>query len=80
MLRLKPAEEISGSLLDVCDMGVITPDQLLAQGGQGCAPGPRAAAGVPLVLSNGTALALKSGNFGGPDFFAETLALMETVQ
>ena len=40
--------------------------------------GPRAAAGVPLVTSNGTALALKSGNFGGPDFFAETLALMET--
>ncbi|WP_108816788.1 3-oxo-tetronate kinase [Loktanella sp. Alg231-35] len=40
--------------------------------------GPRAAAGVPLVTSNGTALALKSGNFGGPDFFAETLNLMET--
>ena len=39
--------------------------------------GPRAAAGVPLVTSGGTALALKSGNFGGPDFFAETLALME---
>lgn len=52
--------------------------------------GPRAAAGVPLVragdlagelasdLAGDLALALKSGNFGGPDFFAETLALMET--
>jgi len=40
--------------------------------------GPRAAAGVPLMLSNdGIALALKSGNFGGPDFFADALALME---
>ncbi|MBT8155123.1 four-carbon acid sugar kinase family protein [Epibacterium ulvae] len=39
--------------------------------------GPRAAAGVPLVTSNGTALALKSGNFGEPDFFAKTLTLME---
>lgn len=42
--------------------------------------GPRAAAGVPLVLYDGMALALKSGNFGGPDFFAETLALMEVDQ
>jgi uncharacterized protein YgbK (DUF1537 family) len=39
--------------------------------------GPRAAAGVPLVQSGQIALALKSGNFGGPAFFAETLALME---
>lgn len=39
--------------------------------------GPRAAAGVPLVQSGSIALALKSGNFGGPAFFAETLALME---
>ncbi|GAB5446783.1 3-oxo-tetronate kinase [Gymnodinialimonas sp.] len=42
--------------------------------------GPRAAAGVPLVQASGMALALKSGNFGGPDFFADTLALMETSQ
>ncbi len=41
--------------------------------------GPRAAAGVPLVESDGTALALKSGNFGGPDFFAEALAMMEVA-
>lgn len=39
--------------------------------------GPRAAAGVPLVTAGGMALALKSGNFGGPDFFAETLTMME---
>ena len=40
--------------------------------------GPRAAAGVPLVRFGDTALALKSGNFGGPDFFAEALRMMET--
>lgn len=40
--------------------------------------GPRAAAGVPLVRGKGIALALKSGNFGGPAFFQETLDLMET--
>jgi len=45
-------------------------------GAQTLTIGPRAAAGVPLVQSGGMALALKSGNFGGPDFFAETLALM----
>ncbi|MEO0943380.1 MAG: 3-oxo-tetronate kinase [Pseudomonadota bacterium] len=39
--------------------------------------GPRAAAGVPLMQSQGLALALKSGNFGGPTFFADTLAMME---
>lgn len=40
--------------------------------------GPRLAAGVPAVLVEGRslALALKSGNFGGPDFFAEALAIM----
>ena len=38
--------------------------------------GPQIAAGVPACLSYGSpryALALKSGNFGGPDFFAEAL-------
>ena len=39
--------------------------------------GPRAAAGVPLLSSGGLALALKSGNFGGPRFFQETLTAME---
>ena len=38
--------------------------------------GPQIAPGVPATLSYGSpryALALKSGNFGGPDFFAEAL-------
>lgn len=39
--------------------------------------GPRAAPGVPLVEIEGVALALKSGNFGGPNFFQETLDLMQ---
>lgn len=41
--------------------------------------GPRLAAGVPALRVDGTrpmALALKSGNFGGADFFAEALARM----
>lgn len=42
--------------------------------------GPRAAAGVPLVRAGEIALALKSGNFGGPDFFAEALMMMEMSQ
>ncbi len=41
--------------------------------------GPRIAAGVPLVRAEGRelALALKSGNFGGPDFFEQALRQME---
>lgn len=42
--------------------------------------GPRLAAGVPALRLPGPrplALALKSGNFGGPDFFAEALTRME---
>lgn len=42
--------------------------------------GPRIAAGVPAMRLPGqqpVALALKSGNFGGPDFFSEALARME---
>jgi uncharacterized protein YgbK (DUF1537 family) len=40
--------------------------------------GPKLAAGVPAMRVEGTeiAIALKSGNFGGPDFFAESLCLM----
>lgn len=41
--------------------------------------GPQIAPGVPATLSYGTprlALALKSGNFGGPDFFAKALAML----
>jgi uncharacterized protein YgbK (DUF1537 family) len=41
--------------------------------------GPKLAAGVPAMRVEGTeiAVALKSGNFGGPGFFAESLQLME---
>ncbi|MEP2715117.1 3-oxo-tetronate kinase [Pseudophaeobacter sp.] len=45
--------------------------------------GPRIAAGVPMLrladrpADHPVALALKSGNFGGEDFFAEALTLME---
>lgn len=41
--------------------------------------GPRIAAGVPMVrpLGRDYALALKSGNFGAPDFFQTALNLME---
>jgi uncharacterized protein YgbK (DUF1537 family) len=43
--------------------------------------GPEIAAGVPLLRTVGAAqgdllMALKSGNFGGPDFFEKALALM----
>jgi len=40
--------------------------------------GPRIAAGVPALRVAGTdiRLALKSGNFGGPEFFAEALAAL----
>lgn len=48
-------------------------------GAQTLTIGPRAAAGVPLVQAAGMALALKSGNFGGPDFFARALSMMETT-
>lgn len=41
--------------------------------------GPRLAAGVPVLAvdERPLAVALKSGNFGGPNFFAEALTLME---
>jgi len=42
--------------------------------------GPEIAAGVPVLRSAGRPepmlLALKSGNFGGPDFFARALDMM----
>ncbi len=43
--------------------------------------GPKLAAGVPALLipERDIGLALKSGNFGGPAFFAEALAMMETA-
>ena len=44
--------------------------------------GPRIAPGVPLVRvcdARNIGLALKSGNFGRPDFFSEALARMEAA-
>ena len=45
-------------------------------GARALSVGPRIAAGVPALALDDPplALALKSGNFGGPDFFAEALA------
>jgi uncharacterized protein YgbK (DUF1537 family) len=42
--------------------------------------GPRLAAGVPVVRFGDMALALKSGNFGDTNFFAEALGKMEQSQ
>lgn len=44
--------------------------------------GPKIAPGVPAlkVADRPLALALKSGNFGGPDFFSEALAVLESGQ
>lgn len=41
--------------------------------------GPEIAPGVPWMSSNGIRLALKSGNFGGDDFFADALERLEMV-
>ncbi len=49
---------------------------IIGLGAQALSIGPRVAAGVPVVRAGETALALKSGNFGGPDFFAEALHIM----
>lgn len=38
--------------------------------------GPQIAPGVPALASGGLRLALKSGNFGGPDFFARAVAVL----
>lgn len=47
-------------------------------GADALAIGPRIAAGVPALSVQGSdlVLALKSGNFGGPDFFAEAAAVL----
>jgi uncharacterized protein YgbK (DUF1537 family) len=42
--------------------------------------GPRLAAGVPVVRAGDVALALKSGNFGDVNFFAQALDKMEQSQ
>ncbi|MDP5335706.1 MAG: hypothetical protein NWR54_12045, partial [Paracoccaceae bacterium] len=40
--------------------------------------GPEIDPGVPMIrASDNLVLALKSGNFGGPDFFARAAAMME---
>ena len=41
--------------------------------------GPEIAPGVPWMSSNGIRLALKSGNFGGDDFFADALERLKMV-
>lgn len=38
--------------------------------------GPQIAPGVPALAAGGLRLALKSGNFGGPDFFARAVAAL----
>lgn len=38
--------------------------------------GPQIALGVPALAAGGLRLALKSGNFGGPDFFARAVAVL----
>ncbi|MCB1384751.1 MAG: four-carbon acid sugar kinase family protein [Nitratireductor sp.] len=39
--------------------------------------GPEIAPGVPWCAAPGLAIALKSGNFGGPDFFSDALGMLE---
>ena len=39
--------------------------------------GPEIDPGVPVLYSDQLALALKSGNFGGEDFFDKALRMME---
>lgn len=54
-----------------------------ALGAEAMRIGPEIDPGVPVLLPDGAApvaLALKSGNFGAPDFFAKALARMEAGQ
>lgn len=54
-----------------------------ALGIEAMAIGPEIDPGVPVVLSEGEprlALALKSGNFGAPDFFKKALTVMDTMK
>lgn len=56
--------ETSGAVVSALDLGALT-------------VGPEIDPGVPVLVSHGAApiaLALKSGNFGAPDFFAKALA------
>lgn len=56
--------ETSGAVVSALDLGALT-------------VGPEIDPGVPVLVSTGAApiaLALKSGNFGAPDFFAKALA------
>lgn len=50
-----------------------------ALGAKNMIVGPEIAAGVPWMASGTTRLALKSGNFGGDDFFADALERLEMV-
>ena len=44
--------------------------------GAGSGIGRQIAPGVPALAAGPLRLALKSGNFGGPDFFARALAVL----
>jgi uncharacterized protein YgbK (DUF1537 family) len=58
--------ETSGAVVSALDLGALT-------------IGPEIDPGVPVLLANKPriALALKSGNFGAPDFFSKALCLMD---
>lgn len=58
--------ETSGAVVSALDLDAL-------------AIGPEIAPGVPAVSAGGLALALKSGNFGGPDFFAQALTVLEAA-
>ena len=58
--------ETSGAVVTALDLGALT-------------IGPEIDPGVPVVISTGqapVAMALKSGNFGAPDFFVKALDRM----
>ena len=55
--------ETSGAVVEALDLGALT-------------IGAAIAPGVPALHAGGLALALKSGNFGGPDFFADALRVL----
>ncbi len=78
--RLAPALVAKGLRRLVVAGGETSGAVVTGLGAQVLTIGPRAAAGVPLVTFGDTALALKSGNFGGPDFFEQTLMMMESSQ
>ena len=57
--------ETSGAVVEALRLGAMT-------------VGPDIAPGVPLLSAGGVGFALKSGNFGGEDFFEKALTMMKT--